>query len=473
MVNGLYIKNAFKETFTIDARSVILCRIMTGLSAIYIFYVYFINIELLAPEENFYKNPYFHNPSVFLNLFILNESALFIKVCLMAAVTMSTLFIVGIGTRTFAVLIGLILISVKNQTGFSSIGFELLLLVILFWSLFFPHQKINLLWDRNLKSHQSQPVIAFAWYLQIVLFYFFTFLYKADFPEWSGNFNALYIIFQKVNYQTFLTPWILNFPNFLKILVLLTLFLEGVAPFLFLMTARKCIPRMSFIVLYIFFHIGIMLLLDVGAFSPLSIALWMSLIPTEFWNKFQFTRRESEFEDRNRNAKAISIFILTSAIAIVYGNTFMYVNRNYVTSQVGGPVYQKWIMFANESSLSSNIAWLATEATLEGATQIPELWDVMNNIPADHNYPLDKSAKYKTYIWRTFTGRIIGTLSNNERLIKTIPKYFCKAWNETHERKVTSVKFVVVVTKVQMQNQDKSPKRVRELSRADCTLSQI
>ena len=263
----------------IDPRSLTLFRV--GLALVALFYF----VELLAHSEGLFSNsgvfPWslaqqhwrevsgFSLPLFFEPLFELKMSQ---SIFLIAAVFAAVLAFGKMPVRAAAVVwMGVAFAHFRNPIVSNSS--DLLLQQGLMWC--------ALLYGCRGARTAATVGVHFA----VVFLYVFSVFWKLQSPEWSSQFTALFQTLSAREIASQWAPLILNFPEFLKILTGVTLFAEGVVPLLILIPEKRGIAKLVAVAMLCALHAGIAVLMAIGPFPYLCIALWILFLPPVFWTQ--------------------------------------------------------------------------------------------------------------------------------------------------------------------------------------------
>jgi hypothetical protein len=163
---------------------------------------------------------------------------------------------------------------------------DILLVLLLFWSLFLPVGKqfsIALLSNRtNVDKSNFLSSASVAMYIQFVLVYVTTGLYKAQYLQWREG-THLYYTFSRFEYMDPLAFAIYPYEGLLTFLTHFTLYLELFGPLLIFIPIYFGFFRMSGVAMFIGLQISVILTMNVGVFSYVSIAQILLFIPSVFW----------------------------------------------------------------------------------------------------------------------------------------------------------------------------------------------
>lgn len=221
------------------------------------------------------------------SLLLLNGSSSFATTLLVIGMISALFVMFGIRTRLTLFICWSILVSFQERFVHLYNGGDALLLILIFWSFFLP---INLRasWDSGFQKifqekNQHCSFFTFAFIMQVIFVYFFSALNKYH-PVWHKSGTALYYVSELESYLKYFGFYLKDFPIFMKVVSKITVWFEGVVPFLLLVPFYVSTLRLITIFSFIAFHVGIELTLEVGNFSFIAIMMWCFLLPSEFWN---------------------------------------------------------------------------------------------------------------------------------------------------------------------------------------------
>src|SRR5262249_55056772 len=154
---------------------------------------------------------------------------------------------------------------------------------LLLWAMFLP---LNGRWSLDLALNpQSRPAEGnqFSWgtqayVFQILFIYWFTALMKWD-PSWLGEGSAVYYAPSLDFSVRPLGTWLLQFPAFLRFLTRATITFEILGPLLILSPWLTQRLRLLAVALFVGFHLGLALCMDLTAFSLIMVVAWLVFLP--------------------------------------------------------------------------------------------------------------------------------------------------------------------------------------------------
>ena len=210
--------------------------------------------------------------------------------------------LLGIGFYTRLATLGcwLLLASIHVRNPMYLIGGDTLLRMLLFWSLFIPLGRVWSIdwWRTTKKTDQVKPKAATTslvcsvgtacLLLQVCLMYWTAGCSKLNEPWLDGS--AMDYILRLDCYSRPLSAWLLQFNWLTSMLTRSTLVIELLLPLLLFVPYKTAELRILMVALFWSFHLGIDLTMDVGNFTYVSMAAWLLLLPSAFWQRWAWTK---------------------------------------------------------------------------------------------------------------------------------------------------------------------------------------
>lgn len=300
-----------KKTFSFDDRSMALYRFLIGL---------IVMSDVIYRWEdltNFYTDIGLIPRSIFINemampwsmsFHLANGSYLFAVVMFGLHLILGLMVALGYKTRWAMLGAYLMTISVHNRNWLVNNGGDDVLRSILFLSIFLPLNRCFSL-DSALrkektdtKDHFSTWVLAF--FLQAFVIYFVSYILK-DSDIWRKNFTAAFYSSRLDIFSTPFGVWLRNFPSVGTFITFFSIYLEWLGPLLligaFLFGRFWWVVRTVLVVLFIGFHFGIFLTMNIGLFTFICETMWLLFLPGPFWDRIQ-----AHF--KNKNFHKLSIY---------------------------------------------------------------------------------------------------------------------------------------------------------------------
>ena len=240
-----------------------------------------------------------------------------------------------VGYRSIWANIGcwVLLLSLQNRSPMIQQGGDDVLRLLLFWMMFLPLGACYSV-DRALdttkdvdgtKKEVPYALISMATaalLLQICFIYWFAAALKTG-QEWHQERSALYYA---LNFDQIAKPigqMLLPYPEVMKFLTAYTLYVETVGPFLALSIFFHGPLRTLAVMVFISFHVGMGICMELGIFSVVASVGWLVFLPTWFWDKLRaYSKRpltsvtiyyDGECEFCQKMALLIKTFLLLEA----------------------------------------------------------------------------------------------------------------------------------------------------------------
>jgi len=362
---------------------------------------------------------------------------------------------------TLVCLVGLILVQDANPQILQ--GGDVLLRLLLFWSLFLPLGRV---WSLDARwtaiKLPSLPwttgLATWALTLQICFVYWFAALLKSD-PLWTQNGNAL---FYALNIEHFTTPfgrYLREFPDLLRVISLATPWFELAGPCLLFIPFHRDACRLAAVALFIGFHlIGMEALLLIGLFPWVCATAWLVFIPGSFWDwlkisrdgpsKIKTAKRSSESRKKKEPvAKTWPILdyagsflvvvsfldVLAWNIASVSGDSAMQWMQKHDAYANVLRLDQRWNMYA--PAPRKEHGWLVVPADLANGTQV----DLFTGQPVSWDKPKDIGAYFGDDRWRRYLSNLFD--GRDPQALQGYTDYLVRIWNKSHgqDQKVQAV----------------------------------
>ncbi|MGI8909433.1 MAG: HTTM domain-containing protein [Rubrobacteraceae bacterium] len=238
---------------------------------------------------------------------LLNGTPLFqaLLFCVCALAALSMLF--GYRTRLATVIVWVLLLSIQQRNPLVLGSGEILLHLLLFWSMFLP---LGAMWsvDSSREARRGTrggatpgprrlsplflSVATAGLFLQIAFVYWFTALIKTG-EEWRTDFTALSFVLHYDQVVTPLGSFLSQFPTLLWMMTLGTILLEGFGPFLLFSPLFTGPVRTAAALAFMSLHYGIYMTMDIGIFPWISAFCMVCFLPAWFWDKPVAYLRES------------------------------------------------------------------------------------------------------------------------------------------------------------------------------------
>jgi hypothetical protein len=370
--------------------------------------------------------------------------------------------LVGYRTTLATFLSWFLLISLHNRNLMILDSGDVVLQMLLFWSMFLPlgaAYSVGTLRERTQQKHQVRicSVGSAALLLQICFIYWFTAALKTDLA-WRHEGSAVYYALSLDIFATDVGVWVRRFPQLMTALTFSTFALETFGPCLLFTPIVNGPIRCLTILLFLGFHIGIGLCLELGLFPFIMLTAWLCLLPSWFWEKFSvpsdFSAEQKEqirrwarkwpslrsrvcwvrYEQPSRWRSTLSATLCATCLIYVFLWNLRTTDFNKYSRHFSGDynwigymirLDQMWNMFAPKPMLDDG--WYVIPARLRNGKEI----DLMTEAgPVRWEKP---EAVYKTYRnqrWRKYLLNLWEREYAGHRLY--FGRYLCRNWNASH-----------------------------------------
>lgn len=295
------------DVFGLDLRSLALFRVSLALVLLYDLFVRWSNLEAHYTDAGVLPRALLPGYPQVLSYHAIvgsvpGESFLFITAALFA-----TCLLIGYKTWTATALSWVMLLSVQARNPFVLQGGDVVMRLLLFWSLFLP---LGAVWSldarfaatgaavrrRNVTS--LLPIIRYrlltvggaAYVLQLCCIYCFSVYFKSG-AAWHREGTAVYDALSLDQFATAAGKALLNlrWTGLLAFLTHAVVYFETFAPILMLLPWRLGPLRTLLVFAFIGFHAGLGTCLRLGTFPVICSVAWLALLPSWFWERLART----------------------------------------------------------------------------------------------------------------------------------------------------------------------------------------
>lgn len=222
------------------------------------------------------------------SIHMMNGSGWFQMLLFLAAAWFAVWLLVGYRTRLATFLCWFFLVSLHSRLPSVVQGGDVLLRLLLFWSMFAP---LGAVWsiDRRRDTSGSSPprsicnVATVCLLLQPAIMYWFA-AYAKIAPVWTSEYSAIYYALELDLYAK---PWgvaLRAYPQLLRAMTIGTYWLEWIGPAFAFVPWRTGFWRMMVVAVFWMFHLGLTLTMHLGFFSYVSMAAWLVFLPSGVWD---------------------------------------------------------------------------------------------------------------------------------------------------------------------------------------------
>ena len=300
----------FTQSLGIDPRSLALFRVSLALVLLYDLWIRIANMEAFYTDAGVLPRAaqieLFSGLPALISLHMMNGTVAGQSVLLAIQVLAALALLVGYRTWVATFVSWLLLVSLHNRNPMVLQGGDVLLRMLLFWGLFLPlHARAS--FDRWLvtssavpnavepsgaypsvidigEQYPNAPYVSmgtFAALLQMCLVYWFTWALKTD-ASWRVDGTAVGYALSIDQLNRPLGRWLLQYPDLMRILTLVTINLERWGPLIALVPFWR--PRLLMVLVFSGFHFTLGLCLTLGVFTWIAPTGWLLFVPTGAWD---------------------------------------------------------------------------------------------------------------------------------------------------------------------------------------------
>ncbi len=274
-----------QSIFGLDVRSLALFRIVLGIILLFDVAIRYEDVHAFYTDEGVLPRSALPPYNLGMSVHILDGSLGFQVVLFYLHGFAALALILGWHTRYVLPLAWFLTLSVHSRNTLVLHGGDILLRLLLFWSMFLP-LSANYSLDSLSRAPPPRRVVSMgtvAFILQMCMVYWFAGLLKWG-NAWREDGYALYMALNVGHFTTPLGASLLEQHSLLTVLTFSTVILESCGPFLLFVPWRNWLFRLLAIFSFTMFHVSIGLTMLMGIFQPVCIAAWMIFLPGEFWD---------------------------------------------------------------------------------------------------------------------------------------------------------------------------------------------
>lgn len=372
----------FQHLFSVDLRALASLRIFLGaISAIFVFGQIPYS-DLLYNEDGILTQALNRQllGSGFWSILWIDGVVDRARLLLIVTGIVSIVFALGYLTRfaNFVLLILLWSIQVRNPLILT--GGDVLLRMLLFWTLFLPTNVVWSIdaWQSESKKNDSWKYASIATMgimLQVVFMYFFTGVAKLN-AFWLSGDAVEYALNLEMSVRP-LGRWLAGFPIVLKLATYATVFAEIMILFLVFVPKINHLNRGMMLGFFLSLHIGIWMTMSIGLFSLTAIVAWIVFFPSDVFNTFfgepvGYTEKnfyQGNSTVLNRMANIIAAVFLVLSVAQNLSQAVFSSNQATTLDLIGRSTMttQQFHMFAEPPLFSP---WFEYNAQLDGGERV-------------------------------------------------------------------------------------------------------
>ena len=401
---------------------------------------------------------------------LLGGSAWYQATLFTVAAAMAVCLAIGYRTRLATVLSWILLVSLQTRNPLVLNGGDVLLRMLLFWSMFLP---LGCIWSVDQRRGEKRGQVQFAgtdrrmlrtnWtcplfspatvclLLQICLVYWMSGFWKLQ-GGWREP-DMLLRILQFDNYARAPAYALQMFPSLLTFMGQGILWTELVGPCLLFCPWWTKPIRCLVIVSFFLLHLGIELTLTVGLFSYVCWLAWIPLLPDTFWNAFAgLTRRPMPqpqpaslctVRDGPSAPRTLAFLPVFCMIFIIVWNASRATGSDTLPNwarSLGRKllIAQKWDLFSQPPRRDG---WHVIVAHLGNGQAVDLLRDGADAEGASYQKPPFIYLRYQNHRWRKYYRRLVN--KSRDCFREPLCQYLARKWNDSHAESEQAVRIVM------------------------------
>ncbi|MCH2178479.1 MAG: HTTM domain-containing protein [Mariniblastus sp.] len=447
------------RVFSLDLRSLAVFRVAWGLTLIWDLIFRWSSLTAMYTDQGFFTRQISYDylqhkvgdqwVSLFWSFYWLSGSTEFAAALFIITGLLAVLFVLGCWTRVVTVGLFLLLVSLHYRNPLVLTSGDLYFKTLLLWSIFLPLGKVWS-WDARRAGrtveNQQNPIATLAtvgFLFQIIFMYFFTGLSKCN-EVWLQGDAMWYVL----RLDIYINPFgrlLLDFPALLRLISWATLFFEVVWVWTLLIPWRNDWFRLSNLIAFMGFHVGIGLSMSIGLFPVICMIAWLPLLPGYLWPGASRTaiggfQTWTELSTIGRLSRLVCGGLLAFTLIWNVGN-IQHPNtlplKSALVQKVGYRMgcEQHFQMFDRPPEVNP---WFVYEAELKDGTRL----DLLTGGEIKSTRPEWVREIFPTFHWRKMHRNMMA--QNLDFLRQPLAEYWGKQWNETHgpEQQVVSLRLV-------------------------------
>ena len=285
----------------------------------------------------------------------------------------------GYRTRLATIACWALLVSLQSRNSMVHNGGDIMLVVMFFWAMLLPLGAVASLDARHGRTRRARqaPWVSIAsvgLMVQVVVVYAVSAIRKTG-GAWREDGSALFYALNMKEMSTPLAPWMLEFPEFCRLLSLATYWIELVGPFLLFVPFLHAPIRVALAGVFVGFHLTTGLVMDLALFPIIGVMVWIVLLPKPVWDRFWPISARAPAASATRHGvwwRRLAIgtreCVAAAALAlVVYGNVSVARGHTSTPAPLRDAYYatalrQRWTMFSPQPNTSTR--WVRVEVTL-------------------------------------------------------------------------------------------------------------
>ena len=437
-----------KRIFEIDPRSLGLFRILLGLLLVLYSADRFVQAATLFTDWGIMPRTYwvseFMSDYAF-SFHLANGQLWFQRLLIFLQGSAALAYMIGYRSKLSGFITLILLSSLQSRNNLILSCADDLIRLALLWSLFLPlGNAFGIQQKSSTENNTALPGSVFnaAIMLQLLYIYIFTALLK-NHPIWIKEGSAVYYALNIDIYTKPLGVWLRSHAGLMQFATFSTLILEIVGPFVALVAGW---PRLIVSLLFISFHMGLFLTLELDFFPWIAAIYWVLFLPTEIWSttygqklsqalfvlfeqvKDKASLATAPTEERHRFTKiafqglcAFFLILVTAYNVNSLSNDKKLVPKSMLKAADSLYLYQSWNMFAPFPM--RNDGWFVIEGTFTDGTQM----NLVDNGPIRYDKPELPSQLYESGAMRKFMVNVWD--KGNRQILLPFGRYLCRKYS--------------------------------------------
>lgn len=349
--------------------------------------------------------------------------------------------LIGWRTRAMTVLAWFLAVSLNNVNRAILGGGDVLLGLLLFWSMFLP---LGARWSADARRDpalRAMPNTLLAWpgaalLLQVAFVYLFTAVLKFTGVTWRDG-SAFGVVLQNRFYLRSLGTALPATPGISAAVTYATLVLESVGPLLLVSPWSRGPVRMALVLAFVAFHLAIELTMQVVILSWASCAAWLAVVPGWAWDRGRAAPaalpppRPPTTAARLRDAAVGASLVVVLLINLCqlpwsWARWFTPPGPVLLAARVLDLV-QRWTLFAPNPR--PEYWWWV----LAGTTDAGERIDVLRGgRPVRYDEPALVSAEFPSRRWLAWSMNLAAPEAEHVGRLGPLARYAARRWNAAH-----------------------------------------
>lgn len=351
--------------------------------------------------------------------------------------------LVGWRTQIATIISWVLLCSLQSRNPIVLHGGDIVLRMMLFWSLFLP---LGARWSMDEAPGRRScfaaygrvfAVAALALLFQTAMIYWFTAILKWG-NEWTRDGTAVYYALSVDQFVKTPGLWLLDFPLVCHAMTFGVWWLEILGPFAAFIPWRTGWWRMVVVLAFWMLHLGFALCLRLGPFPWTMMVAWIPFLPSDFWDRlgrgratFRAAADAGPCHRWMRNGVTQAFALLCLVYVMLWNlrttnrerwervfpmslNPFGYALR----------IDQCWALFAPKPLTEDG--WLVLEATLRDGSKVDL---IRSGRPVSYEKPARISAEYRDCKWQKLEMNLY--LAQFQKVREPFGQHLAAQWNST------------------------------------------